>query len=663
MKTCSGAPLSSLANDPWLEPYADQLAARQSCIDQLEKRLLTDAPSLREFAAGHLYFGLHRTPSGWIIREWAPNAESIHLIGDINGWSHDPAFSFKKVSELGYWELELDAGQLQHGDLYRYRMAWPGGEGDRIPAWTQRVIQDYTTNIFNAQVWDPPMPYTWKHHAPGRRGLPLTIYEVHTGMATEEERVGSWDEFRRNRLPRVAEAGYNTIQLMAVMEHPYYGSFGYHVSSFFAPSSRFGTPEDLKALIDDAHGLGLTVIADLVHSHSVSNDVEGLSLYDGSPYQWFHDGGRGHHPVWDSRLFDYSKPEVLHFLLSNCRYWVEEFKLDGFRFDGVTSMLYHHHGLGTAFAGYDDYFNSSVDEEAYAYLALANKLIHEINPQAVTIAEDVSGMPGLGSTEPGGVAFDYRLAMGVPDTWFKLADEVPDENWNLSWLWHELTNRRSDERTISYVESHDQALVGGKTFIFTLIDSAMYHAMDTQSQNLLIDRGLALHKMARLATLASAGHGYLTFMGNEFGHPEWIDFPREGNNWSYHHCRRLWSLTEREDLRYRGLMIFDRDMLNLEGLFDGPPECTYVHEDDKVLVCLRGPLLYCFNFHPDRSFADYAVPVEAGSWKLVLDTDQDVYGGFSRIDAGQEYYSSGLEGERTIQVYLPSRTAMVLQKK
>ena len=381
-KTCSGAPLSSLGDDPWLEPYAGEILNRQARIDELKERLLTDAASLREFASGHLHFGLHRTPKGWVLREWAPHAESIHLIGDFSSWTAQPDFAFSRVSDSGHWELELDPGQLNHGDLYRYKMGWPGGEGDRIPAWTTRAVQDPETNIFNAQVWSPKDVYRWENQAPARRGEPLTIYEVHPGMATEEERVGSWEEFRVNRLQKVAEAGYNTIQLMAVMEHPYYGSFGYHVSSFFAPSSRFGTPEELKALIDDAHGLGLTVIADLVHSHSVSNEIEGLSHYDGSPYQWFHDGGRGHHPVWDSRLFDYSKPEVVHFLLSNCRYWVEEFKLDGFRFDGVTSMLYHHHGLGTAFTGYDDYFDNGVDMEAYAYLALANELIHDIDANA-----------------------------------------------------------------------------------------------------------------------------------------------------------------------------------------------------------------------------------------------------------------------------------------
>ena len=213
-------------------------------------------------------------------------------------------------------------------------------------------------------------------------------------LAADSEKVGTYNEFRKNILPRIKKLGYNVIQLMAIQEHPYYGSFGYHVSSFFAASSRFGTPEELKQLIDEAHGMGIMVIMDLVHSHAVRNEVEGLGNYDGTRYQFFHEGKRGEHDAWDSYCFNYGKNEVLHFLLSNVKYWLDEYHFDGFRFDGVTSMLYYDHGLSRAFTSYDMYFDSGQDEEAITYFKLSNKLIHETNPNAISIAEEMSGYPG-----------------------------------------------------------------------------------------------------------------------------------------------------------------------------------------------------------------------------------------------------------------------------
>jgi 1,4-alpha-glucan branching enzyme len=565
----------------------------------------------------------------------------------------------------------LPRASLAHGTRYRLRVRWHGGAGDRIPAYARRVVQDERTKIFNAQVWAPPDAHEWRNPAPPAGG-PLLIYEAHVGMAQEEERVGTYEEFRRNILPRIAEAGYNAVQLMALQEHPYYGSFGYHVTSFFAASSRFGTPEQLKALVDDAHGLGLRVIMDLVHSHAANNEVEGLSRFDGTLYQYFHDGERGRHRMWDSRCFDYGKPQVLHFLLSNCRFWLDEYRVDGFRFDGVTSMLYRHHGLGHAFTSYAQYFDDSVDEDALTYLALANRVVHSVSPGAVTIAEDISGMPGLAApAEQGGAGFDYRLAMGVPDMWSRLALRCRDEDWPVGHVWHELTNRRGDERAVSYAECHDQALVGDKTLIFKLVDADMYHAMRVSDQSLAVDRGMALHKMIRLATLATAGHGYLNFMGNEFGHPEWIDFPREGNGWSYRYARRQWRLRDDPGLKYRLLAEFDRQMLllaKLHGIPDGaPPLWLHAHEEFKILAFGRAGLFFFFNFHPSRSFADYAVEVLPGDYELVMDTDEARFGGHARLAAGQVHATEGIVREghlrHMLRLYLPCRAALVLLRR
>ena len=559
-----------------------------------------------------------------------------------------------------------------HGTLYRLRIHWAGGSGDRIPAWSRRVVQDPQSLIFNAQVWHPEQLYRWRFPEYRVPETPPLIYEVHVGMAQEDGRVGTYAEFTANILPRIQASGYNTLQIMGIPEHPYYGSFGYHVSSFFAPSSRFGSPDDFKALVDTAHGMGLTVLIDLVHSHAVNNEVEGLGRFDGTDCQFFHTAERGRHHLWDSRLFDYAKPGVLHFLLSNCRYWLDEFKVDGYRFDGVTSMLYRHHGLGKAFSGYDDYFDDSVDEDALAYLALANQVIHDLRPDAVTIAEDVSGMPGLARHRAqGGIGFDYRFAMGVPDHWIKLTKDTPDEAWNMGRLWFELTNRRHDEKTIAYVESHDQALVGDQTLIFRLIGKEIYDHMAADSSNLSVDRGMALHKMVRLITLATAGHGYLTFMGNEFGHPEWIDFPREGNNWSYHYARRQWRLKDDPQLKYRQLDRFDKAVIQLarnrELLKSAAPQQLWEHNDDKVLVFERNNLIFAFNFHPTRSFSDYRFPAPAGQYRIVLNSDDARFGGHMRVDNAQTHFTLAPSGADhppgRLSLYLPNRTALVLEKQ
>jgi 1,4-alpha-glucan branching enzyme len=659
-----------LAIDPYLKPYEKIILRRLSKISAAESHLTGDKMTLADFASGHEYFGLHHRNNQWVFREWAPNAENIFLIGDMTDWQEEEAFSLKRLDN-GVWEIRLPPDTFKHRDLYRLRIHWPGGKGDRIPVYARRIVQDSTTLIFNAQVWLPKSSYQWQFPEFRRPTEAPLIYEAHIGMSQEEERIGSFREFTKNVLPRIVRSGYNTIQLMAIQEHPYYGSFGYQVSNFFAVSSRFGTPEDLKALIDEAHSAGLAVLMDIIHSHAVTNETEGLSRFDGTLYQYFHDGPRGRHTLWDSRCFDYGKHQVLHFLLSNCRFWLDEFHFDGFRFDGITSMLYLHHGMNKAFTTYDDYFSDDVDEEALTYLALANKLIHNLKPEACTIAEDVSGMPGLAATmNNGGFGFDYRFAMGVPDNWIKLIKEVPDENWPLGHIWHELTNRRADEKTISYAESHDQALVGDKSIIFRLIAEDMYDHMRIGDETIRVDRGMALHKMIRLITLATAGAGYLNFMGNEFGHPEWIDFPREGNNWSCKYARRQWHLVDDPNLKYQFLARFDHDMIALSKKFkllDAPgPNLLYEHSDHKIIIFERAGLVFAFNFHPHQSYSDYRLETPAGTYRMILDSDAPEYGGHNRLVAGQEHKTSfDIVADRQfhlLSLYLPSRTVLVLNR-
>ena len=664
--------LKIIENDPWLTPYSGAIEGRHDHALWRESQLTGGKMSLKDFASGYLYYGLQRTEGGWVFREWAPNATDIYLIGDFSGWEEQERFRLTRINDAGDWELFIPLGMIGHGQHYKMRVKWNGGQGDRIPAWCRRVVQDNNSKIFSAQVWDPGREYEFKHKDFKPKQNPLLIYECHVGMAQEREGVGTYIEFKDNVLPRVKAAGYNCIQVMAIQEHPYYGSFGYHVSSFFAPSSRFGTPEELKELIDTAHGMGISVIMDLVHSHSVKNEYEGLGNLAGDPNQYFLPGDRHEHSAWGSLCFDYGKSQVLHYLLSNCKYWLDEFKFDGYRFDGVTSMLYYSHGLGEAFCNYDDYFNGHQDDDAICYLMLANRLIHQFNPNAITIAEEVSGMPGLAAPfDDGGYGFDYRLAMNIPDYWIKTIKEKKDEDWSMAGIFWEVTNRRKDEKTISYVESHDQALVGDKTVIFRLIDADMYWHFTKDGGNDVTARGIALHKMIRLVTASTINGGYLNFMGNEFGHPEWIDFPREGNGWSHKYARRQWSLIDNKQLAYSWLGDFDRALMKLIGSvkdYQKKDVVEYWHNDgDQVLAFGRGDLVFVFNFNPTRSFSDYGFLVPRGSYKTVLDSDSIEFGGYGRIDDKLEHFTLTdplykKVHKEWLKLYLPARSAMVLKK-
>ena len=665
--------LNIVKQDEWLKPFSDQINARHQMVIDKEKQLVGNK-TLSDFATGYMYFGLHyiEIKEVWVFHEWAPNATAIYLVGDFNGWRETTKYKLRRIKGTGNWSLTLPKEAIKHGDLYKLRIYWDGGYGERIPAWANRVVQDKDTKIFSAQVWHPEKPYKFRKKTFTPNVGPLMIYECHVGMSQDAEKVGTYDEFRENVLPRVAAAGYNCIQVMAIQEHPYYGSFGYHVSNFFAASSRCGTPDELKRLIDTAHQMGIAVIMDIVHSHAVKNEMEGLGRFAGDPYQYFYRGERREHPAWDSLCFDYGRGEVLHFLLSNCKYWLEEYHFDGFRFDGVTSMLYYNHGLGEAYCNYSDYFNGGEDLNAICYLTLANKLIHQVNPKAITIAEEVSGMPGLAAPfEDGGMGFDYRMAMNIPDYWIKIIKERRDEDWKPSSLFWEVTNRRKDEKTISYCESHDQALVGDKTIIFRLVDADMYWHFKKGDENDVSRRGIALHKMIRLLTASTVNGGYLNFMGNEFGHPEWIDFPREGNGWSHKYARRQWNLVDNKDLCYHYLGDFDRDMVHLLTGVKNIQKTEVIeiwHNDgDQILAYRRKDLVFVFNFSPNRSFTDYGFLVPRGKYKVVLNTDSTAYGGFGNSDDTIEHFTNfdplySKDRKEWLKLYIPARSAVVLKK-
>ena len=663
--------LAIIQEDPWLIPYQQEIKERLGNFKRALKEIEEAEGSLLNFATAHQYYGIHfdDKKNGWTYREWAPDAYQLFLTGDFNGW--DRSSHPLERNQHNDWEIflpfEIYYSTFTHGSKIKVTIHGSNGIADRIPAWLQKVIQDPITNDFCGQLWFPENKFNWtdiqfiktvNNHAP-------IIYECHIGMAQESEDVGSYRDFADKILPRIKENGYNTIQLMAIMEHPYYGSFGYHVSNFFSPTSRFGTPEDLKYLVNQSHGMGMAVIMDIVHSHSVKNIAEGLNEFDGTDHQYFHSAERGYHTGWDSKLFDYGKWEVKKFLLSNVRYWLEEFHFDGYRFDGVTSMLYLHHG-NIDFDHYDKYFKLDLDTEAITYLQLANAVVHQFKQNAISIAEDVSGMPGLCRyPEDGGLGFDYRLAMGIPDYWIKILKEKSDEEWDINEIWSVLNNRRFGEKTIAYAESHDQALVGDKTLAFWLMDKEMYSHMKLEDQSPIIDRGIALHKLIRLITISLGGDGYLNFIGNEFGHPEWVDFPREGNNWSHQHARRQWSLADNKELKYQCLGNWDKAMIECIDDYKllSASKAIQLHMDagNKVIIFEKNQLVFIFNFSPTNSIFNYQFKApQKGTYRILLDSDKKSFGGFGRVDESIDYPT---DENQLISIYLTNRTALILSKK
>ena len=657
--------------DPWLRPYYNDIALRMNLHAKTRKQLLGTKADLASFANGYLYFGFFRIEDGWVYREWAPGADEIHLIGDFNQWNRTSHPMTRK--EGGVWEIRLEGvNALQHKQRVKIQVTRNGEHFDRIPAYIHRVVQNPETKMFDGQIWAPEHPFNWTDGGYGKRKIaPPFIYEAHIGMAQEKEGIGTYREFADFNLERIRNLGYNTLQLMAIQEHPYYASFGYQVSNFFAASSWYGEPEDLKYLVNKAHNMGMYVLLDVVHSHASGNAADGLNLLDGTEDQYFLSGQRGWHPAWGTKLFNYGKHEVIHFLLSNLKYWLEEYHFDGFRFDGVTSMIYQDHGLGDNFSDYSQYFGLNTNVEALTYLQLANELVHAVNPFAITIAEEMSGMPGMCiPIRSGGIGFDYRLSMGVPDFWIKSLKEYPEDQWDIYKMWYELTTRRPQEKNIGYCESHDQALVGDKTLIFRMADAEMYTGMDKAYHSPAIDRAIALHKMIRFVTLVLAGEGYLNFMGNEFGHPEWIDFPREGNGWSYKYARRQWSLADNGYLKYQWLENFDRAMLKFARKYRVLNKTDtlnlWIDQENKLLSFSKGELIYVFNFGPDKSsmnFFVHAHSVGAGKYEVVFSSDDGDFGGQNRIDKSQLYHTS--EDEKRglgFEVFTPSRTVMVFKK-
>jgi 1,4-alpha-glucan branching enzyme len=661
-------------DDKWLEPAKFVIEERYSRFLNHCEAIVKDYGSIYSFAGMHNEMGFHydAMKRGWYFRDWLPRAKEVYLFGSFNSW--EPCQYPLTRKDNGVWEIFLpdDADnnkRVLHNENVLLNIKSAKGWSQHLPAYTTYAVQDPITKSFTAVVWDPETPFDWDGdpHLKIDAGE-LFIYECHIGMAQEYEGVGSYREFETLVIPHIKSLGYNAVQIMAIAEHPYYGSFGYQVSNFFAPSSRFGTPHELKQLIKTAHLNGLYVIMDVVHSHFANNTLEGLNELDGEEGLYDIEGPAGVHPYWNTKLFDYGKLQVQQFLLSNLRYWMEEYHIDGFRFDGVTSMLYKHHGYIDYFGTLENYFGKDVNNDAITYLMLANTLVHGISTNAITIAEEVSGMPGLARPiADGGMGFDYRMAMAIPDYWIKLLKEQKDEEWNMHNLWKVMNDRIWNVKTVAYCESHDQAIVGDKTIAFRLMDKEMYHSMGKDTPSIVIDRGISLHKLIRLFTLMLGGQAYLNFMGNEFGHPEWIDFPRKENNWSYKYARRQWSLMKNDNLRYSFLLHFDKEIIALakdkEILKQNFAHLLLCDEEHKTIAFQRGGCIAVFNWHSLLSVPGYNVPVtEPGRYRLLFSSDERRFGGFDRVDKSTIYFSSPCKTGQCIAIYNINRSVNVFEK-
>ncbi|KRX26342.1 1,4-alpha-glucan-branching enzyme [Trichinella nelsoni] len=652
--------------DGYLKNYENEICRRYGEFKRLVMQINKEEGGLDKFSRGYEKFGVVVTPeNGVFCQEWAPGADGLFLIGDFNNWDRTAHPYDRK--DFGKWELYIPPNAdgscpIPHKSVLKIMVAKDGGFCDKISPWATYVCCPSDSIVYHHVFYNPPQKYKFLYNKP-EKPVALRIYECHIGISSPEGKVASYVYFTNNIIPRIVKQGYNAIQVMA--------KIWFLKNLIYFEISRYGTPCDLKFLVDKAHELGIFVLLDIVHSHASKNTADGLNQWDGTNGCYFHDNYRGYHTVWDSRLFNYSERETLRFLLSNLRWWIEEYHFDGFRFDGVTSMIYHSHGLGPGFSGhYDEYFGLSVDTESLLYLTTANYMLHKFYPSVVTIAEEVSGMPALcRPVEEGGQGFDYRLAMAIPDKWIKLLKHYRDEDWNMGDLVFTLENRRYGEKNIAYAESHDQALVGDKTIAFWLMDKEMYTEMSTLCPlNSTIDRGIALHKMIRLITHGLGGEGWLNFMGNEFGHPEWLDFPRQGNNSSYHYCRRQWNLVDDPLLRYKFLNNWDRAMNLAEEKYHwlsaGPAYTSWKHEQDKVIAFERANLLFVFNFHVNKSYTDYKIGVnKSGKYKMILDSDAEEFGGHQRLDSSCEWFTFPHEYANRANhlcVYAPSRCCFVL---
>ncbi len=412
----------------------------------------------------HERFGAHVVDGGTRFAVWAPAARAVHVIGDFNDWKPGAA-TMAKIGDTGVWEVVVPG--VGHGALYKYEIeAADGKHLFKADPFAQRhEVAPNTASM----VWD--RTYTWGDAAwmSKRQGTlgndaPVAIYEVHLGSWRRSDgQLPTYASITPQLVDYVTRLGFTHVELLPLSEHPFYGSWGYETTGYFAATSRYGEPEELMALIDALHQAGVGVVIDWVPAH-FPNDAHGLVAFDGTPLYEYADPRRGFHPEWNTMIFDYGRPEVQSFLLSSAMAWLDRFHVDGLRVDGVATMLYRDYGRqGGEWVANDRGGNEN--DEAVELLRRLNTAIHREHSDVVTMAEESTAWPKVsGAVDDGGLGFDYKWDMGwMHDTLAYLARDPIHRKYHHN----ELTMRGMYAFAERFVLplSHDEVVYGKRSLV------------------------------------------------------------------------------------------------------------------------------------------------------------------------------------------------------
>ncbi len=565
--------------------------------------------------------GSHPTGSGTHFAVWAPNATAVSVIGDWNGWNPDShPLSPRGVS--GIWEGFIDGvGQTA---TYKYRVVNRGFVAEKADPF---AFHAETPPATGSKVWD--LGYEWgdrewmaSRSATGARDAPISIYEMHLGSWRRGEgmRHLTYVELAEQLPSYLKGLGFTHVEFLPVMEHPFYGSWGYQTTGYFAPTSRYGTPQDFMTLVDRLHQAGIGVVLDWVPSH-FPTDTHGLGLFDGTHLYEHADPRRGLHPDWNTYIFNYGRVEVPSFLIANAVFWLDRYHVDGLRVDAVASMLYLDYSRAEG-EWVPNRHGGREDLEAIAFLKRLNEVVYREYPGAQTFAEESTSWPMVSRpTSVGGLGFGYKWDMGwMHDTLTHFAREPVHRAYH----YHELTFRAVYAFSENFVLplSHDEVVHGKRSLLGKL-------------------PGDDWQKLATLRLLLAYMWGLpgkkLLFMGGELG---------SRDEWS-HDGALDWRLID--DAGHRGVSVLVADLNriyrsepSLHDLDCEPEGFAWAVADDSaesVLAFFRrsaqGDLvLVAVNLTPmPRNGYRVGVP-GPGRWEEILNTDSEAYGGSGQGNLG-----------------------------
>jgi 1,4-alpha-glucan branching enzyme len=592
--------------------------------------LLTDL-DLHLFAEGRHFrawehLGAHPTPEGCAFADWAPNARDVHVVGDFNDWATG-ATPLAPRADSGIWEGRVEGART--GQAYKFRILTRAGQWiDKADPFARRTeVPPLTASIIHADAY-AWADAAWMAQRADRNALdaPQSVYEMHTGswarVPDEGNRSLTWRELA-DRLPDyLLEHGFTHVEFLPVMEHPFYGSWGYQVTGYFAPTARHGPPEDFKLLVDRLHGAGLGVILDWVPSHFPA-DAFALARFDGTPLYEHPDPRRGHHPDWDSLIFDYGRKEVRSFLISSALHWLADYHADGLRVDAVASMLYLDYSRKDG-EWLPNRHGGRENLEAVDFLQQLNSEAYRQFPDIQTIAEESTAWPGVTrAVSSGGLGFGLKWDMG----WM---------HDMLSYMARDPVHRRYHHSDLTF----RQLYAGSENFVLAFSHDEVVHGKGSLLRRMA---GGRWQKMANLRLLFGSMFAQpgkkLLFMGDEFGQPaEWN-----------HEAGLEWQLLESPP--HAGVLRWVTDLNRLyasePALYEldaDPGGFEWVVPDDhaqSVISFVRRSaagdrvVLAVFNYAPvPRHGYRVGVPV-GGEWVEVLNSDAGLSGGSGEGNLGR----------------------------